>query len=93
MIINVYVCYYRDMKDNFLNINQAAKMLGVTPLTLRNWDKSGKFTASRHPINNYRVYRKEEVEMLIDDIKTKRLTTKKIKNQVKKLSIKHENDW
>jgi DNA-binding transcriptional MerR regulator len=81
------------MKDNFLNINQAAKMLGVTPLTLRNWDKSGKFTASRHPINNYRVYRKEEVEMLIDDIKTKRLTTKKIKNQVKKLSIKHENDW
>lgn len=93
MIINVYVCYYRDMKDNFLNINQAAKMLGVTPLTLRNWDKSGKFTASRHPINNYRVYRKEELEMLIDDIKAKRSTTKKIKNQVKKLSIRHENDW
>jgi cell division septum initiation protein DivIVA len=44
-------------------------------------------------VKKIRVYRKEEVEMLIDDIKTKRLTTKKIKNQVKKLSIKHENDW
>lgn len=81
------------MKDDFLNINQAAKMLGVTPLTLRNWDNSGKFTAGRHPINNYRVYRKDEVEMLIDDIKAKRLTTKKPKNQAKKLSVKHENDW
>ena len=77
------------MSDNFLTIKQAAKMLGVSTLTLRNWDKSGKFTASRHPINNYRVYKKDEVDMLIDDIRSKRWTMKKPKNQAKKLSVRH----
>ena len=77
------------MSDNFLTIKQAAKMLGVSALTLRNWDKSGKFTASRHPINNYRVYKKDEVDMLIDDIRSKRWTMKKPKNQAKKLSVRH----
>ncbi len=77
------------MKDNFLTIKEAAKMLGVSTLTLRNWDKSGKFTASRHPINNYRVYKRDEVEMLIEDIRSKSWTMRKPKNQVKKLSVKH----
>lgn len=78
------------MKDEFLSIKKAASMLGVSALTLRNWDKSGKFTASRHPINNYRVYKAEEVRMLIEDIKSKSWTIKKPKNQAKKLSVKHE---
>jgi excisionase family DNA binding protein len=77
------------MSLEFLTIKQAAKLLGVTPLTLRNWDNSGKFTATRHPINNYRVYKKAEVDMLIEDMKTKRLTMKKGKKQVVKLEIKH----
>lgn len=80
------------MPNEFLNIKQAAKMLGVTALTLRNWDKSGKFTASRHPINNYRVYRKNEVDMLLEDIKSKRWTMKTPKNQPRKLSVKHINE-
>lgn len=37
-------------------------MIGVTALTLRNWDKTAKFQASRHPINNYRVYTLDQVE-------------------------------
>lgn len=73
----------------FLTIKQAAKLLGVSPLTLRNWDNSGKFTATRHPINNYRVYKKSEVDMLIDDMKTNQLTIRKPKKQVIKLQIKH----
>lgn len=77
------------MDDDFLSIKEAAKMLGVSPLTLRNWDSGGKFTASRHPINNYRMYKREEVLMLIDDIKSKRWMIKKPKNQPKKLSVKH----
>ncbi len=77
------------MTLEFLTIKQAAKMLGVTPLTLRNWDNAGKFTASRHPINNYRVYKKAEVEMLMEDMRTKSHTTKKPKKQVMKLQIKH----
>lgn len=77
------------MNIEFLTIKQAAKILGVTPLTLRNWDNSGKFTASRHPINNYRVYKKAEVEMLLEDMKAKNHTIKKPKKQILKLQIKH----
>ena len=44
------------MEDKYINIKKAAKHLGVSPLTLRNWDKAGKLVAHRHPINNYRVY-------------------------------------
>lgn len=77
------------MSLEFLTIKQAAKLLGVTPLTLRNWDNSGRFTATRHPINNYRVYKRAEVEMLIEDMRSKRLTIKKPKKQVLKLEIKH----
>lgn len=80
------------MANEFLTIKEAAKMLGVSALTLRNWDKSGKFTASRHPINNYRVYKKSEVDMLLEDIRSKSWTIKKSKNQVKKLSVKFSDE-
>lgn len=46
----------------YLTIKEAAKILGVTPLTLRNWDKSGRFPAFRHPVNRYRLYKKGELE-------------------------------
>lgn len=78
------------MNLEFLTIKQAAKLLGVTPLTLRNWDNSGKFTASRHPINNYRVYKRAEVEMLLEDLKAKNIRTKPKTRQPFKLQIRHE---
>jgi len=43
------------MKEIYFSIKEAAEILGVSSLTLRNWDKSGKFPAQRHPMNNYRV--------------------------------------
>ncbi len=53
------------MDKKYLTIRQAAKIIGVSELTLRNWDKSGKFMASRHPMNNYRMYTLEQVEILM----------------------------
>ncbi|MBP9715644.1 MAG: MerR family DNA-binding transcriptional regulator [Candidatus Pacebacteria bacterium] len=50
----------------YINIKEASEMLGVTPLTLRNWDKSGKLSARRHPISNYRVYLREDIDKLIN---------------------------
>ncbi|MEK7596122.1 MAG: MerR family DNA-binding transcriptional regulator [Patescibacteria group bacterium] len=50
------------MEKRFLTIKEAAKFLEVAPLTLRNWDKTGKLAARRHPINNYRVYTISELE-------------------------------
>lgn len=56
------------MTFKYLTIKEASKMLGVTPLTLRNWDKNGKLTASRHPLNNYRVYNVTDIENLLKRI-------------------------
>lgn len=80
------------MNEQFLTIQEAAKIIGVTTLTLRNWDKSGKFTASRHPINNYRVYKKSEIEMLMSDLASNQWKTKKPKSQTRKLTIRHLDD-
>ena len=56
------------MKGRYLTIRDAAKYVGVTPLTLRNWDKRGQLAAYRHPVNNYRLYRMEELEKFIKSI-------------------------
>ena len=71
-----------------VTVKQASKILGVTPLTLRNWDNSGKFPASRHPINNYRVYKIADIEKLLTDIEASK-GTRPTKEQVKKLIVNH----
>ncbi len=43
-------------------------MIGVTPLTLRNWDKKRILTAYRNPVNNYRVYRLDQLELFLRKI-------------------------
>jgi len=39
-----------------LTVGEAAAFLGVSPSTLRNWDRAGRLKAGRHPINGYRLY-------------------------------------
>ena len=59
---------YKSVPKQFLTVKQVSKLLGVTPLTIRNWDKRGRLQAYRNPINNYRVYKIEDVENLLKDI-------------------------
>lgn len=47
--------------NDLLTIEKAAKYLGITPQTLRNWDKSGKLKSVRDPSNNYRLYHIDEL--------------------------------
>ena len=58
------------MTKKYLTIKEVAKILGVTPLTLRNWDKASKLKAYRNPINNYRVYKPEEIELFLRKIES-----------------------
>ena len=58
-------------QKRYLKVKEVAKILGVTPLTLRNWDNSGKLKAYRNPINNYRVYKPEDIEFLLRKIESK----------------------
>ena len=60
------------MQQKYYTIKQASKLLHVTPLTLRNWDKSGKLKAYRHPLNNYRVYKTEQLEIFLRKIESSR---------------------
>ncbi len=60
------------MTKKYLTMKEVAELLGVTTLTLRNWDKAGKLKAYRNPINNYRVYKPEEIELFIRKIESNR---------------------
>lgn len=51
--------------DDFLRIGPAARYLGVSVSTLRNWDREGKVIALRHPVNGYRFYHKAELSRLL----------------------------
>jgi signal transduction histidine kinase/ActR/RegA family two-component response regulator len=53
---------------NYLTVSEAAEFLGVSPWTLRNWDKAGKLKPARHPKNGYRIYRHEDLQAVLDPI-------------------------
>ena len=53
------------MKD-LISLGEAASVLGVSKETLRNWDRSGKLKPTRNPMNNYRMYRLEDVNLLVE---------------------------
>ena len=79
----------------YLTIKEAAELLGVTPLTLRNWDRAGKLMASRNPINNYRVYRREDIDELLGKIEFGTRETPEIKKETsktKKLNVRFIED-
>lgn len=67
------------MPKKFLTVKEVARLMGVTPLTIRNWDASGKLVAYRNPMNNYRLYKVEDVEVLIRTIERSKEKSRKLK--------------
>ena len=59
----------------YLTVKEAAKFLGVTIMTLYRWDAAGKLEAPRHPINNYRLYKRKDLERLLKTVVKKRKKT------------------
>lgn len=51
--------------DGYLRIKEAAEYLGVSPNTLRNWGRDGRIQEHRHPVNNYRLYKKTDLDQLL----------------------------
>ena len=66
----------------YLTVKEAANYLGVSALTLRNWDKQGKLAAIRHPINGYRLYTFADLE---------RFTKSFERNRPRKLKVVFED--
>lgn len=83
------------MERKYLTVKDAAKYLGVSALTLRNWDKQGKLAAYRHPMNNYRVYRLDQLELFLRSIESpavKKQQTSFGNHVIKKIRIQVEDD-
>lgn len=80
------------MNNQYITIKEASKILGVSPLTLRNWDKNGRLKALRHPMNNYRVYKMEDIEKVVERIETGSGLKKSGKREFKKVIVKHLAD-
>lgn len=53
----------------YLTVKGAAALLGVCPGTLRNWDRAGKLKPKRHPMNGYRLYRRDELEAVLRSVR------------------------
>ena len=53
------------IKD-YYSISEASDILGKSKETLRRWDRSGKFSAVREPMSNYRVYKKEQINTMLE---------------------------
>lgn len=71
------------MSKQYLTIKEAAGALGVSTVTLRNWDKRGLLAAARNPANNYRLYAQTDIDDFLRRIEGKK---------PKKLSIKFIQD-
>ncbi len=53
------------IKTKLLRIKKASELLGVTPLTLRRWDKSGRLKAVRVGSRGDRRYEESKLLQLI----------------------------
>lgn len=55
-------------EENLISISEAAKRLGVSLMTLRRWDESGKLVAIRVGERGHRRYRKSDLSALTTDL-------------------------
>ena len=72
----------KKVPKKFLTVREVAQLIGVTPLTVRNWDTKGKLVAYRNPMNNYRLYKIEDIEVLMRQIEGSKQKTRKLKIDV-----------
>ena len=55
-------------RNEFVCVKEAAELLGVCTNTLRSWGAAGKIPEHRHPINNYRLYKRKDLERILREI-------------------------
>ena len=58
----------------FFSIHAFSKILGVTPQTLRNWDRLGKLKPHHTASNGHRYYSQEQLDQITDTQREKRIT-------------------
>ena len=53
---------------DYYSLNEVSEILGKSKETLRRWDREGKFTAVREPISKYRIYKKKQINSLLEQL-------------------------
>lgn len=53
-----------EFTEQQVKIKVAARLLGVTAQTIRNWVSAGRLPAKRHPINGYRLFNLADIERI-----------------------------
>lgn len=66
-------------QEGFLRVKEAAKVLGVAPNTIRAWGADGKIPEYRHPVNRYRLYKRVELEQILNKLEQSATTQTKAK--------------
>lgn len=46
-------------------------------MTLRRWDRAQKLLAKRHPFNNYRLYKKQDIQRFLKTLSQSMATSKR----------------
>lgn len=54
---------YLDSDETYFNITQVAKLIGVVPATIRNWEKQNLFVSKRAS-NGYRIFSMSDIDVL-----------------------------
>ncbi len=54
--------------DEYVKIAEAARFLGVAQNTLRAWAASGEIPVRVNPANNYRLFRREDLERFLERV-------------------------
>ncbi len=56
------------IRERYMRVKEAAAVLGVSSNTVRAWGAAGKIPEFRHPVNGHRLYRREDLEQLLQQI-------------------------
>lgn len=64
--------------EGYLQVKEAAALLGVSPNTIRAWGADGKIPEYRHPVNNYRLYKRAELERVLTAVEQSRSPTPQV---------------
>jgi len=54
--------------SDYYRVCEAAEYLGASPNSLRNWVNAGKILAVRHPVNDYRLFKRADLEAFLKQV-------------------------
>jgi excisionase family DNA binding protein len=66
------------IRESYVRVKQAAEMLGVCPNTIRVWGMAGKIPEYRHPVNNYRLFKRSDLDRLLKKLDRSGATANKL---------------